>query len=348
MHWFIKCSRCNHQQYMDFPESLDFEREIFVCQKCHGELRMEDRINGHWMPKYFGRELRGYWINQMMVPWHSAQKIIADSKGDQSVFHNFTLGLPYQPKDSSLGAQQIDNCITHQLNPHVQNAMGVDVGKVKHYVIGNKYGIFRMGTTESWAEIEELHNRYQCYTVCDAMPNPDEPARLAKKYRSKFFISYYDEDKREVEIVRWGEGDKYGVVYSDRTKIFDSLVSDITNKNVSYNTAELQPDTFEEYKKHWGNLYRVITEDQKGARRAQWLHLDGKPDHYGHAHVYQKIAMLKTLSTGDVITTPATATKDPILVHPQIINGQSKALNLDSVVKRQFMAQQVRGDWRTR
>jgi hypothetical protein len=281
----------------------------------------------------------------LMVPWHSAKKILEDSRGDQSVFYNFTLGLPYQPKDMSVSRGDILRCLSPIQNPMTGNAMGVDVGKVKHYVIGNKYGVFRIGTAETWDEIESLMLRYDAYTVIDAMPNPDEPANLAKKYRGKVFIHYYVADKKQIGTIRWGESDKFGVVESDRTKIIDSVVADFSTRAVKFNLRE---DELEEYIKHWGFLYRIVVENEKGQVVPHWVHPDGKPDHFAHAHVYWKIAMEKTLSHGDVITTPASLKQDENKAHPVIMGGKSQALDLSGVAKRAFQQNQLRGDWRTK
>lgn len=312
--WMIKCPHCNQYQELVWPESVCFEREEYVCQKCDRILTPEDRANGQWIKSFFGRDISGYTINQLMVPWHSAKKIIEDSRGDQSVFYNFTLGLPYQAKDSSVSRMDIVQNITSMTNPRVGNAMGVDVGKIKHYVIGNRYGIFRIGTTESWEELEDLRNQYNAHCVIDAMPNPDEPAKLAKKYRGKVFVHYYAQDKKQLGIVRWGEGDSFGTVQSDRTKIIDALVADFANKDINFNIPE---EGLEEYIAHWGFMYRVIVDNDKGQKIAHWLHAEGKPDHYAHASVYFKIALEKTLSNGAIVMP-----EQPNFKQPQIHGGR--------------------------
>lgn len=304
-HWFIKCPHCNLRQYMSYPENINFETEQYVCKHCFGILSSTDRTTGEWIKRRLGSKISGYWLNQMMLPWIPASKIIEESKGDQQVFYNFTLGLPYISKEKNVSKEDILKCIQLDIeNPRTDVAIGVDVGKIKHYVIGNAYGIFRVGTTSSWDEIESLRNQYDAYMVIDAMPNPDDPVKLARKYRGKVFIHYYREDSKQLGTVEWGEGEKYGVVYSDRTKIFDNLVADIQNQDISYNLSEFE---LGDYIFHWQQMFRVVQNkiDKTGANTgvvsAKWLTIEGRPDHFPHAHIYQKIAMLKTLSKGQIV-----------------------------------------------
>jgi hypothetical protein len=328
-HWFIKCSRCNTRQYLEWPDNIDIEREVYVCKHCKRDLSEDDRIRGHWVKKYWGRETSGYWINQLMVPWHSAKKIIADSREDQSVFYNFTLGLPYQAKDMSVSRAQLLQCLVPDRNPQIFNAMGVDNGVIKHYVIGNKYGVFRMGWTESWDEIEFLRNQYNAVCVIDANPYPTKPKELAQKYRGLVYINYYEQDKKGMEIVRWGEGDDFGVVKSDRTKIIDNTVAKISAKELIFNMSGAESEWIE-YCKHWGFMFRVVEETEKGMQVAVWKHPEGKPDHLAHATIYFEIALLKTLSYGSVVKPPSS--KQDHMTLPILSGGESPTLDIKQIV----------------
>lgn len=302
-HWMIRCSRCNHWQYLNYPENIDFERKCYICVKCTRLLSDEDRINGRWVKKYLGRNISGYWINQLMAVWIPAEKIIEDSEGDQSVFYNFTLGQPYTSKDMQVTRDAITKCLYPDYNPRTDVAIGVDNGIRKHYVLGNRYGIFQVGSTESWQEIENLRNQYDAYMVIDANPYPTPVFKLVEKYPGKVFAQYYEEDKKQIGTVRWGESEDMGIVKSDRTKVIDSVVADINNQDILFNMSLTDLEN-QEYISHWLNMYRIITETEKGIKKPAWMTPDGKPDHFAHATVYQQIALTQTLSHGMVIKTP--------------------------------------------
>src|SRR3990167_3579206 len=187
-HWFIKCQKCLYEYYMDFPDNIDFEKQVRICSKCHNTISNEDLLNGRWVKKYKDKEISGYWISQMFVPWISAAKLIEDSEGDQDIFHNFDLGLPYISKDTSVSRESIIKALNPGHNPRTNVAIGVDNGIVKHYVVGNRYGIFEIGTTEDWQFIEDLRNRYQATMVIDALPYPHTPQILAEKYPGSIYV----------------------------------------------------------------------------------------------------------------------------------------------------------------
>jgi hypothetical protein len=185
----------------------------------------------------------------MMIPWISAEKIIDDSEGDQEIFHNFTLGLPYVSKDTSVSRDTIIKCLSPGYNPRTNVAIGVDNGVYKHWVAGNKYGIFDMGVTKSWKEIEDLRNRYNAIMVIDALPYPNTPRKLADKYGGKVYMHYYRPDTKRMGIVRWDDQ----VVKADRTKIIDSVVGDFNSRDIIINMTENQ---LEDYILHWSKIYR--------------------------------------------------------------------------------------------
>lgn len=339
--WKIRCPHCNRWQTLDYPESVNFKTAEFICKSCFKVLTPEDRRKGLWVKKFQDRSISGYHFSQMMVPWIPASKIIEESKGDQSVFYNFTLGLPFISKDQSVGRQTITNCITPDVNTRTNVAMGVDNGIVKTYVVGNKQGIFRVGETESWEEIEAIRNQYNAVMVIDANPYPNQPKKLVERYRGKVYIHYYVEDKKQVGTIRWGEGDGRGVVESDRTKIIDQVVSDLTARDITFNLTLTDLD---QYINHWGNMYRVVKENQKGMRVAVWEHIEGKPDHFAHATIYWRIALEKTLITGGIVR--AEAPTQSIDKHPIISSDQTMpALDLQKVISR---SGKKHGDWKTR
>lgn len=333
-HWYITCSRCNKDQYMEFPDNIDMKRAVYICKLCKRDLSQADRINGRWLRHRF-TDVSGYWINQLMVPWIPAEKIIRNSKKDQQIFHNFTLGLPYVASEDKISEEMIKKAIVLEENPRTDVAIGVDVGIVKHYVIGNRFGIFRVGTCETWEELEDLRNRYQAYMVIDAMPMPDPVMRLVQKYQGKVFMSYFSENKKELEVVQWGEGDKTGVVYSDRTKIIDAVVSDIRSQDIVFN---MTPEGLGDYIKHAQAMYRVVHEEltpeggKTGKVTQRWLTIGSRPDHFIFATVYWRLALMQTLARGAVVrSTPAK--KEDLLppIHADEY-GNTLGINIDDAV----------------
>lgn len=329
-HWFVKCPKCNYEWYLSYPENINRELGIYICAKCHRPMTNETRRMGRWVKARPGSNISGYWISQLMVPWIPASKIIEDSLGSPQIFNNFTLGLPYVSKDDALTRKAILDCINPATNPRTEVAIGVDVGVTKHYVIGNRYGIFEVGTTESWDDIENMRNRYGAYMVIDMMPYPNVPKRLIKKYPGKVFGHYYGEDKKTNEVIRWGQKEKSGIVYSDRTKIIDAVVADVIAQDIWFNLTATE---LEEYIYHWGQLYRALRKNETGIEIPYWETIEGRPDHYAHATVYWYIALQKTLTQGGIVRPERPTVAEER--HPRINSDLTMpALNLGEVTKR--------------
>ena len=140
--WMIKCDKCNERTCLElsFPDCIQDGKKC--CMKCGAEL---DTDNGDWVAQYPGRELIGWWISQLNSPFVNPTEIV-------SLYHNPTRGNLQEVMNSKLGLAYIDSSdvLTRGdvyaccgLNPILSGdegpcAMGVDVGKLLHVVIGKK------------------------------------------------------------------------------------------------------------------------------------------------------------------------------------------------------------------
>lgn len=342
-HWFIKCHRCNYEWYLKFPDNIDFEREIYVCAKCRRPLTRDDRTNGRWVKKNNKSSISGYWLSQLMIPWISAKEIIAKSKKDQSIFHNFCLGLPYISKDQSVSRQTILNCIVPTVNNRTGVVMGVDNGVTKTVVIGNVHGIFRVYETDNWEDIEDDIRRYNATCVIDANPYPVEPRRLAKKYPQQVFIHYFVQEQKDMQIIMWGKSDKKGVVVSDRTKIIDMVVNELIQQEIIFN---LTLTDLEQYISDWGQLFRTIDTNKQGIQKAVWKSIEGRRDHYAFATMYWRIALEKVFSGGGVVRTPQK--KQNSLITTSVAVSEEHTVPAIDVHKVLARATKKKKSWKTR
>lgn len=339
-HWFVKCPHCNYDWYLKFPDNINFKKKSYICAKCHKDLPDSARRNGRWVNKR-SSSISGYWVSQMMVPWHSAAKIIKDSEGDQATFHNFTLGLPYVSADTSVTRKTITDCLAPGTNPMTDVAIGVDNGVTKTVVIGNAYGIFRVYETDDWEDIERDIERYKAVCVIDALPYPARPIKITQKKIGKVFVHYFDTtNKKSIDIIEWGKNEKRHVVKSERTKIIDMLVGEFKDKEIIFNLTLTQ---LEQYISDWTQVYRVVNRNAQGIDTAMWVTIEGRRDHFVFGTVLWRIAMEKTYTGGGVVS-PAPRRKEE--EHP-VVGPDNKvpAINLKDVQKR---ADSKKKDWRTR
>ena len=305
MHWFVTCHACGHEWFMEYEANgnshyVDEERRVYACGKCAEPLTDRDRQRGRWIPRYPSRGpkwdkdsekmegRRGYWLSQLMIPWVSAKKIIQQKESMSiEVFHNFVLGLPYQASEFLINRESILRACVPALAEKRDVIIGCDSGKEKHWIMGNPSGVFAYGKTNDWSDIERLITMYDATCVIDALPDFTVPEALARKYPGKVYVHYYSPDNSaSMDVSRRKEGVDFGVLQSDRTKLFDVLAADVTSGKMRFFQ---QPKDLEDLIYHVEQIYRVVEPDTRGIMKAKWLTKDNKPDHWAHALAYFRV-----------------------------------------------------------
>jgi len=300
--WIITCSRCNYDQILDYEKNVCRERGIYICQKCKQLLHEEDRRVGRWEAEHPGRVVHGYHINQLMAAWVKANELVyLEKTKTPQYFHNMILGLPYVEKDEMVDVELIRRNLTMRENPQIRNAMGVDVGyRELHYVLGNHNGIFKVGKCTGdhiWADLEAIIKKYRPLTVIDANPDPYPRRQLVPRYPGQVYVCFYRQDPSRRRLIEFGKQDKNrGNVYVDRNQGISSLIYDLMDNKMSFNTNNKEPNSFlrddlGEYVKHWENIFKVTDEDKNGIPFSNWKH--SGPDHFVHASLYFKLALSK-------------------------------------------------------
>jgi len=350
MHWVITCSHCGHEMYMDMerddymkPHYIEPVKQIYACGDCHEEIYDKDRQGGRWIAKYPEREVRGYWISQLMIPWVSAKKILKQREEmDIQTFHNFVLGLPYQASEYMINRDSILAARTSESSSKTDVVMGCDSGKIKHWVMGDTKGVFAYGKTDDWEDVERLRNMYDATLVIDALPDFTVPEKLARKYPGKVFVHYYSPDNAQsMDVSRRKEGTEFGVLQSDRTKLFDLLAADIVNKTVKFYQSE---SALEELIYMCEQAYRVVEPDTRGILKARWETKTNRPDHLLHALAYYRVGLSFMIRTGETggVSQPAAKVKGKRTSY-YVRNDKAKVSdvlgNMDTLIERSIQAQ---------
>lgn len=353
MHWFVECEACGHEWYIWFEMNdvchfVDKTSKQYLCGngECRRVITDRARQNGRWVPKFEGRKRRGYWVSQMIAPWISAEKIVEQQQTEPNDFlYNFVYGLPYQDADVLLDRASFINARGMGAIEPVDRVMGTDVGNIKHAVLGTPRGIDMIIKTSSWEELERIFLTNDVkYWVIDAMPDQVVPKRLAEKYRGRVFINYFVQDRKNLGIIRWADGDDYGVVQSDRTKLIDHAVSEINGKDIMFYMA-LQD--MEELISHGIVLYRTVEENALGVPVPKWNTQENKPDHFFFALLYWRIALTKVLGGSGMVINPKPPEGSETKKSFAIVDGQSEGFTLD-LAKLARNHDKPKGDWRTK
>lgn len=291
-HWFIKCPHCQNEHYMDFPDSINFERKTFVCRNCKEDLPDEARRKGRWRKKYLDRKWSGYWINLLMAPWIDAEFIINEyNTKTPEYFENFVMGRPYVGGDAKLKSDDFfKNLIMYnkQDDPVV---IGVDTGLPIWYVIGNNDGVFNHGSCPDYAYLDYLMTQRfpKAMMVIDAGGDPIGARKMLEKYPNRVFICYFQPDRKSMQLVQWGEGDEYGVVKADRNRMIQLVFDEFRDNRLPIAGTK---EDYDEMFSHINNVYRTTVVD-KVTKMDKYVYEGVKPDHLLFALVYWRIGISK-------------------------------------------------------
>jgi len=289
--WFIKCSSCKKEQFMSWPDSVCKERMVFQCKHCKAIVTDDMRRSGRWIKKFKGKEWSGYHISQLMVTWKSAKDILETYENKPiDYFHNFVLGLPYVGEGNKLTAEALFRNCTQDMNNQERVVIGCDSGIKKHYVVGNKDGLFYYGVTEDWGEIARLLTRFKnSILVVDAMPDITGPRALREKFTGRVFLCHYARDRKTMQLVRWGKDNEAGNVLVDRNRMLQFVVDEFTQERIPLQGTR---GDWEKYFSHWDTMFRQTELDSLGTPTFLWESSNGM-DHWAHATAYWRTGMNK-------------------------------------------------------
>ena len=300
--WFIRCGGCGSRQYLEWPYSIDLERKVFVCKDCDKELTPEERRVGEWVAKYKDRPFVGYHISLLMAPWVTAKEIIEKSENKtKQFFWNKVLGLPYVGEGNTVTPDVIFRNCTQTVNDQEEVIIGCDSGLTKHYVLGNKQGLFHYGKTQTWETIEGYLKRFhRSVAVIDALPDLTEPRKLREKYPGRVYLNYYAKDRKTEKFIRWGKGEEEGNIQTDRNKMMQMVIDEFADGRVPLQGSS---EDWQEYYGHWKTLYRTEEKDALGNPWFIWETSTGN-DHWCHATLLWRVGMDRFAKQHSSIVTP--------------------------------------------
>lgn len=301
MHWFVTCKHCSKRQYMDYPESFDLEKRIYVCKFCKGEITKEEIRRGQWIAKYKDRKWRGYWIPLWLYPKMSADDIITYHETKSlEYFYNFVCGKAYTDANSRITWDYIARNLTSVVNNQENVVIGCDSGIKKHYTLGNAQGLFYYGVTEDWNDIARFLQIFpKSVAVIDHLPDITGPRMLQEKFPGRVFLCHYAADKKTQQLIKWGEGDEYGTVQADRNRCIDILVGELIDRRIPIQGTE---EDWKPFYKQLEGSYKVIEKDDMGnIIKISWEHPEGTDDHYLHALNYWRVGMDRFGASGGAL-----------------------------------------------
>jgi len=305
--WFITCPSCKSEFFLEFPQNIDFERQVYICHHCNQELPDSARINGRWQATSEG-EFSGWHVSQLMLYNKSAKDILKaynDPLKDKQYFWNYVLGLPYASSDDKISSETVlKNCVP-TVNDYSQRIIiGVDTGLPIYYTLLNKDGVFYYGncgdaTGDPYGVLEKLLIRYpNSILISDQGGDLIGIRQLQAKYPGRVFLCYYRKDKKSLDIINWGEGTEFGKVVVDRNRMMQLMVEQL--KDIGRIRINGSKEEWKDWAKHFDNIYRekvVIKEtkdkDDRSLYGAEYVWKRSGADHFCHSLLYALVGLDK-------------------------------------------------------
>jgi hypothetical protein len=325
-HWFVKCPHCTHWQFLSWdienPKkmSIDIERKVFICKKCQGTLSDDVRRTGQWVAKHPERKRSGYWVSLLIVPTVSAAEITNKFQKKDTTpwfFNTRVLGLPHSDGQSKLLKEHFMQNLTgspYAAEKDDRVIIGVDTGLRLDYVMGNAKGLFFHADADDYADLDVLMERYpKAIVIMDAGGDLIGSRKFYEKWKGRVFLCYLMGDKKQNELVTWGEGDSHGQVRVERNRMIGLVVGEFRNKLIPIHGTE---GDWYEYYNDWSNLSRIkiLDPDTNEVKGYKWVR--SARDHRALATVLWRVGMTRFAGKGSIIAAPTEARPNSYMVNP--------------------------------
>lgn len=337
--WFMTCSHCNYKSFIDFNreaydvgEKTRFSHYVnqddrtYNCGGCNKILSDEDRRGGEWIAKYPGRKRHGYWINQMMAPWVTAERIMEQyEESSIDFFYNFVLGKAYTPTDLIVDRLAILRATAPSNIPRTNVVIGVDQDAGGQYFVAmTPDGVFDHGYVDSWERIEHMKLMWNAVVVCDPKPYGVVPKQMAHKYKDWYLCEF--KEMKSVNTIEF----KGQVVYADRTRVIDIVANEIINGHLLFRQrpSELEATMI----KHWANLYRTTEEKEDGRIKSTWIKKEDRQSDYPFALTYARIGLSKVMGGSSDLIEPVYGEDGKTTIHSVNKDGSINT-DLSGIVK---------------
>ena len=306
--WYIDtsngwtCAEKSFPQCVKVPQS---GRGYVGCDKCGKEVKVwAGEGTAAWIPEFPDKSnyMHGYMASQLMTPFNDPSDILEayvnPPFGDLANVYRLKLGRAYSDRSEKLRRSDVlANCGNEGLimNHTGPCAMGVDVGKVKHVVIGTKVDTKRFEILravkipqgpEGWNQISDLARKYNVKsTVIDIRPYEDEARAYQRSHGGNTINpAVYLCEYSDTQITESAFNNNTGVVKAHRTGIFDQTHRLISERQV---ILPRQCPEIEEFARQCCNCARFEEKDKrKGTLVHRYRPTGDRQEHFRNALNY--------------------------------------------------------------
>jgi hypothetical protein len=324
--------------------SVDLKLQAYVCKKCHGILKNEDRANGEWVRKFRGKDWSGYWVSMLLAPWVSAKELILKYRDPQTTpefFFQKVLGLPWSDGSSKLLKQHfLQNLTGKSYAPGKDQrvVIGIDTGLKLDYVVGNISGLFYHGEATDYGDLDALMERWpKAIAIIDQGGDLIGSRKFYEKWPGRVYLCSLAGDRKTKELIKWGTGDESGAVTCDRNRMIQLVIGEFREKRCKVHGTE---NDWYEYWLDWNNLskIKILDPDTNEVKGYKWVRA-GR-DHRALATVFWRVGMSKFTGTAKMFTTEDKPKPNSYFIKP----NQTTEFNPQEFFDR--LEEEKEDDWR--
>ena len=323
-HWFRKCTcvggdlsawTCAELDFpecvKEYPDSIERisnrqDRGYIACKNCGKPLPFwTGPGTGMWVPsKPEIIDFEGYRWSHLTSHFHDPLQILDEfidpPQGNIGDVYRLRLGLPYSSAEDKLKKDVVMRCCTGELMSMRHEgpcAAGVDVGKIKHVVIGLKkdneqFEIVRVAKVNTFDQIFDLFVAYGVKIgVVDILPYEDEARAFQRKCRKAGILVYLCEySQRSTQEADFNEDN--GTVKTYRTGILDQSHRYLSNGNFILPRVST---AMHEYAEQCCNMEKYTDKDRNGAPVMRYRSCGNRKqgDHFRHTTNYFLLAAMR-------------------------------------------------------
>ena len=303
-HLFRKCG-CGEWTCaeLSFPDCVKIKPDgtgYIGCNKCGKEVPFNRGAEIEWIPSVPANSdyMHGYRWSQLTSVFNDPAEILEDfsnpPEGNLADVYRLRLGLPYIAAEDRLTEAQVYNCCGQEIMPSSYSgpcAMGVDVGIVKHIVIGirsgdEQYTIVKTVQLSAWEDIHDLAKRFHVKSaIIDIRPYQDSAKKFQSDEPYRVFLCEYSNNPAYTRT--WDT--KRGIVKDYRTALFDETHRMVVTPGMLV-IPRYCPE-IKEFAKQMCDAYKLLETNKKtGAKEYRYK---GDKSHFRNALNYFVLAASK-------------------------------------------------------
>ena len=297
--WQIKCTTCGKYTSLveSFPDSIIQVKGKWIraCIYCHKEIFVKDGI---WKAEFPDRREAGFWLDGLISPYADLDEYMYQYNNIEgskmAEFMRSTLGQATIEAEYQLSETIVLSRCTADYNQMIsigETAMGVDIGKIIHAVVGIKtsrttyeiLNVSRLGNLNELHDLAKKMNVHRC--VIDSGPHDHGVREFQGKEPYSTHLCQYSES-----MPGKPKFDDVGIVKCNRNEWCDKVHATFTENKIRIPRPSQEINEFA--KQLTKTVKTIIVNPDTGLPRPRWIKLGS--DDFFHAVLYFLLAADRT------------------------------------------------------